>query len=73
MVEWGLKVEVAYVEGGELGAGRERTLFKTSLESSSDAVGVPTSPGNVMRFPSMVMRVRLGSLFSGRTLQTTLV
>ena len=26
-----------------------------------------------MRFPPMVMRMRLGSLFSGRTLQTTLV
>ena len=52
---------------------RKRTLLKTSLESSSDAVGVPTSPVKVMRLPPMVMRVRLGSLFSGRTLQTILV
>ena len=52
---------------------RERTLFKTNLASSSDAVEVPTSPVKVMRLPSMVMRVRLGSLFSWRTLQTTLV
>ena len=43
-------------------SGRERTLLKTSLASSRDAVGVPTSPGKVMRFPPMVMRVRFGLL-----------
>ena len=52
---------------------RKRTLLKTSLESSSDAVGVPMFPVKVMQLPTMVMRVRLGSLFSGRTLQTILV
>ena len=67
----GLQVEVAYVKYGELTPGREMTLLKTSLASSSVAVGVPTSPGKVMRLPPMVMRVRLGSLFSGQTLQTT--
>ena len=56
-----------------LAPGRERTLLKTSLASSRDAVGVPTSPGKVMRFLPMVMRIWLGSLFSGQTLQTTLV
>ena len=56
-----------------LALGRESTLLKTSFASSRDAVGVPTFPGKVMRFPPMVMRVRLGSLFSGRTGHTTLV
>ena len=56
-----------------LAPGRDRTLLKTSLESSSDAVGVPTSPGKVIQLPLMVMHARLGLLFSGQTLQTTLV
>ena len=37
-----MQVEVVNVKGGELGAGRERTLLKTSLATSRDAVGVPT-------------------------------
>ena len=56
-----------------LAPGRKKMLLKTSLASSSGAVGVPTSPGKVMRLPPMVMRVLLGLLFSGKTLQTTLV
>ena len=56
-----------------LAPGRESTLLKTSLASSRNAVGVPKSPVKVMRFPPMVMCVRLESLFSGRTLHTTLV
>ena len=57
----------------KLALGLERTLLKTILESSSDAVGLPTSPVKVMRLPPMVMRVWFGSLFFGLTLQTTLV
>ena len=45
--------------------GRKRTLSKTSLVSSREAVGVPTSPGNQMGLPLMVMCVRLGSFFFG--------
>ena len=43
--------------------GRKRTLLKTSLVSSREAVGVPALPGKKMWLPSMVMRVRLGSFF----------
>ena len=68
-----MEVEVAYVECGKLGAGTREDAMKTSLASSSDAVGVPTLPVKLMRLPLMGMCVRLGSLFSGRTLQTTLV
>ena len=56
-----------------LAPGHEKTLLKNNLASSSDAVGVPMLPGKVIRFPPMLMRMRLGSLLSGRTLQTSLV
>ena len=44
-VEGRAKVKIADVEAGELGAAAETTLLSRSLTSSSDAVGVPTSPG----------------------------
>ena len=44
-VEWGAEVEVFDVETGKLAFFLERTLLRTSLISSSELVGVPTSPG----------------------------
>ena len=52
---------------------QDRELLKTRLTISREYVGVPTSPGKLMRLPPIVMRVRLGYFLSGCTLQTTLV
>ena len=51
---------------------RESTLLTSSLMRSRDAVLVLTSPGYVMFWPVMVMRVRLGSDLSGQKVHTTL-
>ena len=51
---------------------RERTLLRRSLMRLREAVLVPTSPGYVMFWPAMMMRVWLGSNFLGRNVQTTL-
>ena len=45
---------------------RERMLLSRSFGISRDAVLVPTTPGHLIFWPAMVMRVRLGSDFSGK-------
>ena len=50
---------------------QERTLLRRSLRRSRDVVLVPTSPGYLMFWPTMVMLVLLWSDFSGRNVQTT--
>ena len=51
---------------------RERTLLMSSLMRYREAVLVTMSPGYVMFWPAMVMRVRLGSDLLGRKVHTTL-
>ena len=55
-----------------LAPGRDKTLLSKSLTRSREAVLVPTSPGYLMFWPAIVMRVRLGLALSGRKVQTTL-
>ena len=50
---------------------RDRKLMINSFTRSREAVLVPTSPGYLMFWPAIVMRVRLGSDLSGRKVQTT--
>ena len=52
---------------------RDSALLIMSLTSSSDPVGVTTSPGYAMLLQAIVILVRLGSDFWGWTSQTTLL
>ena len=52
---------------------RESKLLATSLKVLREPVGIPIFPGYNMRLSSIVMRVRLGSLFWGRTLHMIVV
>ena len=45
---------------------RERTFLIEILKRSRNSVLVPTSPGYLMRLPSIVMQVQLGYCFFGR-------
>ena len=47
------------------------TLLIMSLTTSSDPIGVTTSPGYTMLLPAIVIIVQLGSDFWGQTSQTT--
>ena len=51
----------------------DNTLLMMSLKSSGNPIDVSTSPGYTMFLPGIVIRVRLGSNFCSRTLQTTLL
>ena len=65
LVYRGLEIEVFDVESEKLAPLREMMLLRRSLTRSIEAVLVPTSPGKVMFWPTMVMQVRLGSTFLG--------
>ena len=45
---------------------RERTLLIISLTSLRDPIGVPTFPGQKIRLPPIVVRLKLGSSFCGK-------
>ena len=50
---------------------RNRTLLSRSFTRPREAVLFPTSPGYLMFWPAIVMRVQFGSDLSGRKVQTT--
>ena len=50
-----------------LAPGQEKTLLSMSLKNSSETVFVPTSPGQQMWLPPMVILLQLGSDFWGQT------
>ncbi len=69
---WYLEKKLAASKQANLAPRRKSTELIISLTRSSDAPGVPTSPGYLTLVPATVMRVRSGSALPGRTSHTTL-
>ena len=51
----------------------DNTLLRINLTNYKDAVGVPMSPGYLLRLPPIVILVLYGSSFWGRISHTTFV
>ena len=71
-IKGGAKIEVFLSKHTNLALRLDNTLLMMSLTSSSDPVGVPTSPGYTMILPAIVIRVQLGYDFWGHISHTTL-
>ena len=63
---WSVQKEVAYVNGHDFSPLVEMLLLSRSFTVSMSYVGVPQSPGKLIRLLTTVSRMRYGYIFSGR-------